>query len=392
MAKPKVFISSTCYDLGIVRSELRPFIQGFGFDPIMSDHSDVLFDPKQHTHDSCVKELGSSDILILMIGSRLGGQALPSAKALLKFNEIEEEASSVSLIKMKERLSITQLETLKAIEMGIPVYAFVQGDVLRDHLLYEKNKDSEIIDRIEFPSIEKKETASYIFEFINFIKRRSINNSIFEFNNVEDIRNQLRSQWAHLFQRLLNERATSERARQEFRSVSSQIEDLKAVVLTSIGNDQLKSTAKGVLRFRFILDFLTSLRIENKRDSILSNIDWQKIIDLSGIKEIMHHYTNGSHRSDLLLIKEDRTFYRFRASINQFEKLQNDWDEFRRLDSIPKEAVYDAIIESQDSRPSMLLRYYAVPVDEYIEETSPSPDEEGSLGDILGEALKGAVQ
>ncbi len=40
MAGLKVFVSSTCYDLALVRNQLRTFIQNLGHDPIMSDYND----------------------------------------------------------------------------------------------------------------------------------------------------------------------------------------------------------------------------------------------------------------------------------------------------------------------------------------------------------------
>ena len=52
MAEVKVFISSTCYDLSIIRSELRNFIKSMGHIPVMSDYADVLYDPRTHTHTS----------------------------------------------------------------------------------------------------------------------------------------------------------------------------------------------------------------------------------------------------------------------------------------------------------------------------------------------------
>lgn len=36
MANLKIFISSTCYDLGVVRAQLRNFIQRMGYEPVMS--------------------------------------------------------------------------------------------------------------------------------------------------------------------------------------------------------------------------------------------------------------------------------------------------------------------------------------------------------------------
>ena len=37
MAKPRVFISSTCYDLKEIRSQIREFIFDYGYEPILSE-------------------------------------------------------------------------------------------------------------------------------------------------------------------------------------------------------------------------------------------------------------------------------------------------------------------------------------------------------------------
>ena len=41
----------------------------------------------------------------------------------------------------KKNISITQLEILKAIEMEIPIFTFIDQKVSHDHLFYEKNKN-----------------------------------------------------------------------------------------------------------------------------------------------------------------------------------------------------------------------------------------------------------
>jgi len=369
MAKPKVFISSTCYDLGSVRAELRPFIESIGYEPIMSEFSDILFDPRRHTHDSCVREIVSADILVLIVGSRLGGEALPSATDLVNFDQLSDDWNSSKSSEFKDKLSITQLEVLKAIENGIPVYTFVETGVNRDHLFYEKNKKKKsIIAEAEFPSIAKSETAIYIFEFINFLRKRSRNNSVFEFSNIEDIRKSLRSQWAHLFQRLLDESRSDEKTSREFNAFSNQIEDLKAVVLASIGSDQLKQTASGVLRYRMLFDFLTGLLLEDRRDIVLGDLVWDDILERAGIAEIMYQiYRRPSPRPDQMFVKNDRTFYLFRGSEKLYSKIQNDWADFRALNAPAREAVYDALIDTKDGRPNMLLRYHAENVAEFFE-------------------------
>lgn len=124
MAETRVFMSSTCYDLSLLRSQLRIFIKNMGYEPIMSDYEDILYDPRIHTHTSCVDEVQNCDILVLIIGSRFGGKATPEALNRINFDVLNNETLSVDVLKEKEGLSVTQLEVLKAIENAIPVYTF----------------------------------------------------------------------------------------------------------------------------------------------------------------------------------------------------------------------------------------------------------------------------
>ena len=258
MARLRVFVSSTCYDLDVLRSELRPFIAGMGYEPVMSDYSDVLYDPRSHTHDSCLKEVPGCDMVILIIGSRFGGLAVPGAFAQLDFTALEKLSTRPGVLETKERLSITQLEVLKAVEQSIPVYAFVDDKVMHDHHVYERNKDkADIIDQIEFPSIQKRETARYIFEFINFLTHRVTNNSITSFTRLEEIRLHLLGQWSQLLQRLLMESRTKTKELRRYRDFSDRLEDLKAVVMASLATPDLRETAKGAIQFRSLIRFVS---------------------------------------------------------------------------------------------------------------------------------------
>ena len=73
MANPKVFISSTCFDLKEVRESLSRFVNGFGFDAVLSEHGDVFYHPDLHTHEACVHEVSNCQLFILLIGGRFGG-------------------------------------------------------------------------------------------------------------------------------------------------------------------------------------------------------------------------------------------------------------------------------------------------------------------------------
>ena len=161
MAIPRIFISSTCYDLGNARDQLRNFILNLGYEPVMSEYSDILFDPRTHTHTSCLNEVQNVDMLILLIGSRFGGQAIPEALSTVDIEKLEKSSFDTEILDNPEKLSVTQLEVLKSIEYSIPVFAFVDDKVMHDHFVYQKNKD--LSDKITYPSIEKQETAKYIF-------------------------------------------------------------------------------------------------------------------------------------------------------------------------------------------------------------------------------------
>ena len=286
MAELRVFVSSTCYDLSLLRSQLRTFIKNMGYEPIMSDYEDVLYDPRIHTHTSCVDEVKNCDILILIIGSRFGGKASTESLNKINFEVLKNESNSVDALKEKECLSVTQLEVLKAIENSMPVYTFIDKQVWHDHALYEKNKNSDIIQQIVFPSIEKQDTAKYIFNFINFVRLRTKGNNIFTFEKGQDIEEILKKQWSGYFQRLLNEQRFRENEHKRIDILSEQFEDLKTAILTSIENVDQRETARGVVRYRRLFELLFGLRFSSQ--TIVSSVlSLHSLFEQNGIVKIL---------------------------------------------------------------------------------------------------------
>ena len=324
MAKLRVFVSSTCYDLGLLRSELRPFLAGMGYDPVMSEYSDILYDPHSHTHDSCLKEIPSCDIIVLIVGSRFGGTGIPSAHQHMDFTTLNKLSAKTDILQEPEKLSITQLEVLKAIESSIPVYTFVEEKVLHDHHVYEKNKEKQsIIDHIEFPSIQKKETAKYIFEFINFLRNRTVNNNICGFSQLEDIRNHLVSQMSQLFQKLLLDSRTNTRENQRFGDFSERIADLKAAVLASLATPDARDIAKGAVHYRRLISFASGFYSENLRDILLSEMNWEdfmKNLKIMETRYVENKDENRPYTQDIFFVKEDLTFYSFRLPPRSIDK------------------------------------------------------------------------
>jgi len=359
MAELRVFVSSTCYDLSLLRSQLRHSIKAIGYDPIMSDYEDVLYDPRVHTHTSCVDEVGNCDILVLIIGSRFGGKASVESLNRINFDALENESLNVDVLKERECLSVTQLEVLKAIENAMPVYTFIDKRVWHDHALYEKNKSSDIIEKIIFPSIEKQETAKYIFDFINFVRLRTRGNNIFTFEKAQDIEDTLKKQWASYFQRLLNEQRFIEAERKRIDLLSEQFEDLKAAILSTISNVDQREIARGIVRFRRMFDFLISLKSLDMHYLIETADDWETILKKAGVKEILdasivNGYTTG-FRARTYLVKYDYTYYELRFSEDIIAELSLDWSSFVTINEKSREIIADTL--SDISRGMMPMRY-----------------------------------
>lgn len=57
MARPRVFVSSTYYDLKYVRERLSHFLEGLGFEPVLFENDDIFLEYGQEIDDSCFNEI-----------------------------------------------------------------------------------------------------------------------------------------------------------------------------------------------------------------------------------------------------------------------------------------------------------------------------------------------
>jgi hypothetical protein len=72
MARPKVFVSSTYYDLKHIRNSLNVFIEGLGYEPVLYEQGDIPFHHDAPLDISCYEEIESCHILVFIIGGRYG--------------------------------------------------------------------------------------------------------------------------------------------------------------------------------------------------------------------------------------------------------------------------------------------------------------------------------
>ncbi len=363
MAGLKVFISSTCYDLSILRSDLRSFVLSLGYEPIMSDYADVLYDPRQHTHSSCIEEVKNCDMLIVVIGSRYGGRSVPAALEKVDLQSMEDVLQYVKDNKLQP--SITQLEVLEALQSNIPIYTFIDKKVYYEHEVYEKNK--EISGTIIYPAIDKQDTAKYIFEFINFLRLRSTGNSIFQFEKMQDIEEILKKQWSGYFQRLLNEQRHLSNEQKKVDILAEQFKDLKAALLSSIENVDQRKTAKGIVAYRRMIELMMSLGI-SRRTLISSDADIRILLENQNIIDVIDSRRIFPDRAMVprtIFLKDDDTFYDCRMRFEMVEDIFDDWDSFKKEPSRIKEIVFDAVAEMYSPRMSE-CRYRTESFNKYV--------------------------
>lgn len=179
MAKPRIFISSTFYDLRQIRAELDKFIRGLGYEPVRNEKGDIPYGKEDDLQEYCYKEIENIDILVSIIGNRYGSQAIVDEK---------EKEYSVSMRELKT-----------AYEKNKHVFIFIEKSVLTEYETYLLNKATDGI-------VYKYVDNSSIYRFIEEVKSWSHNNNIKDFETADDITSYLREQFAGLFKQFIIDR------------------------------------------------------------------------------------------------------------------------------------------------------------------------------------------
>ena len=205
MARPRIFISSTYYDLKHLRSSLENFVESLGFDAILSEKGDIAYTPDTPLDESCYREVGNADIYVLIIGGRYG-------------SEKSETRTNIPKSFYDRYDSITRGEYKSAASKDIPIYVLIERTVYSDFETYLKNKNTKGVAYAHVDSVN-------IFSLIEDILVQPRNNPIQQFDRYSDIEAWLREQWAGLFRELLN-RLSGQR---QISSLASQVAGLAEI-------------------------------------------------------------------------------------------------------------------------------------------------------------------
>jgi len=217
MARPRVFVSSTYYDLKHIRASLDLFIEQLGYESVLSEKGDIAYAHDRPLDESCYREASSVDIFVLILGGRYGSEA-----------SSDDKKPSHSFFERYD--SITKKEYESAVERDIPTYILIEAGVYSEFQTFLKNKDNSSINYAHVDSVN-------IFHLIDEILAQPRNNPIHTFERFADIESWLRDQWAGTFRDLLNRKSQQ----QQLATLTSQVNDLKAV------NETLKIYLEAVM-------------------------------------------------------------------------------------------------------------------------------------------------
>lgn len=235
MAKPRIFISSTYYDLKHIRYSLDIFISNLGYETILSEKGDIAYAFDLQLDESCYKEVNNVDIFVLIIGGRYGSEVSNGEKKPEK--------------KFYDRYeSITKREFDTAINKDIPTYILIESNVYSEYRTFLKNKKNDSISYAHVDSVN-------IFHFIEDIMSKPRNNPIKSFEKFDEIEYWLKEQWAGLFKDLIIRRVNQN----QIKNLTSEIGELQDI------NKTLKTYLEEILKANKTLNSDKVIKDEDKR-------------------------------------------------------------------------------------------------------------------------------
>jgi len=258
MEKLNVFVSSTCYDLSQIRTNLYEHLESNGYTPMLSEYTNFPINPSEKTIGNCINAVkNNADIFVLIVGNRYGSM-LDNGK------------------------SITNTEFLAAKSKGIPIYVFVDKRMMSILPVWKKNKDGDYTDIVD---------NTKIFEFISEV-RDNEQLWVHEFESAQNIVTILKTQMSYLFKESLKLKS---RFDAEFNDLfknnlsnkainilleKEELYELNFFIQTLVDEIKQKESIKQDYEYRIFLDTNNSIRddadllgwFQDRSDTILNLI------------------------------------------------------------------------------------------------------------------------
>ena len=273
---PRVFVSSTYYDLKHVRERIEKFIDSYGFEPILFESDKVTYQHGKEIDYSAYYEVGLCHIMVLIVGGRYGS---PSSQ-----NKQEEERKKYD----EDFISITRKEFETAIQKNIPILIFIDKNVNSEYQTYKENqeyfddlysiksKNNIDIKKFKFAHVDHIN----VFKFIDIIRSKPIKT----FEKVEEIEAYIKSQLSGMFYLYLE----SLKRRTEDRKILDTISELNNVTLRM--NEMLSSVGKEILgkdkdEYEKVIESQLAIMIEFFGELFNSSIKFVNTVDIQVLSD-----------------------------------------------------------------------------------------------------------
>jgi len=286
--KPRIFISSTYYDLKHVRERLEKFIDNYGFEAILFESDKVTYEHNKPIDESAYQEVTLCHVQILIIGGRYG-------TASSSGNQLEDQNKYES-----EFVSITRREFETAIKRNIPVFIFIDKNVYSEYQTYKENQD--FFDNNEsYKNPKTSQDVKFkfahvdnvnIFRFIDLVKVKPIKT----FDRVEEIENYLQNQFAGMFYLYLDHLQKQKEVRQVLDSVT----ELNSISLRM--NEMLNSVGKKILGNDGNHEYQEVIK---KQFEMLADFFADQVLDMIDVDDVIEEISNDQRRDIAKIIYEN---------------------------------------------------------------------------------------
>lgn len=223
--KPRVFISSTYYDLKYVRENLERVLLELNFEPVLFESNKVTFEHNKPLDQSCFNEVKTCHMMILIIGGRYG--------SIIS----DENSQAEKDIYDREYISITRREFETATQNNIPIYILIDKSVYSDYHNYKLNKsfyEKAVKDEgFKFYSVD----SINVFRFIESLGNKAIKG----FEKNDEIEQYLKDQISGLFYLYLESLKSGSKQNEIYDTVT----ELKNIVASM--NQMVNAVGKSVI-------------------------------------------------------------------------------------------------------------------------------------------------
>lgn len=307
---PRVFVSSTYYDLKHVRERIEKFIDNYGFEPILFESDKVTYQQGKEIDHSAYFEVGLCHIMVLIVGGRYGS---PSSQ-----NKLDEERKKYD----EDYISITRKEFETANVKNIPVLVFIDKNVYSEFQTYKENQD--YFD--EMYSTKNKEKTGFkfahvdhvnVFRFIDNIRSKPIKT----FEKVEEIEGYIKAQLSGMFYLYLE----SLKKKSEDNKILDTVAELNNVTLRM--NEMLTSVGKEILgkdkkEYEKVIENQLLIMIDFFGEQFSSSIEFEKEFNDEELNKIDFDYLAKTIYYDAL--KLDLPSIGRKANWNEIQKFNNE--------------------------------------------------------------------